>query len=474
VFATSDTATGVLSVPAAGGEPKVLTKPDAAHGEVDHFFPTVLPGGRAMLFTATGAQRESAQVVALDLVSGQRKILVRAGSYAVYVAPPTASGGAGFLIYVTAGSLRAVRFDAARLEVLGDPVPVLDQLLTFDDGAAEFAVSRAGSLVFVPGTPGGLAPGAPRSLAWVTRQGREEPIKAPSHTYAVARLSPDETRVALSIYEQNTDLWIWDLHRQTLERLTKDAEPDMSPVWTPDGRSIIWGANAGTPTPNIFRQAADGTGAPERLTTSPNAQFPTSITRDGTHLLMWENLVQTGANNFDVSTLSLEPSSKPDRRSEPLLHTAALESNPELSPDGHWLAYQSNESGKSEVYVRPFPNVDDGKTLISTAGGTRPAWARGGRELFYLDADGFLTSVPVQTTGSTITAGTPTKLLTTKYYGGATTRGNDLRGYDVSADGQRFLMIKDSPTDQPANAGAASMVVVLNWLEELKQRVPAK
>jgi serine/threonine-protein kinase len=473
VFATSSLNSGLLSVSAGGGTPKVLTKPEPP-GEGDHVFPAVLPGGRVVLFTIAGAQPENAQVAVLDLSTGLRKTLVRGGSHPAYLAPPPGSQQPGYLLYATVGSLRAVRFDAQRLETIGDSVPAVDQLLTSaTSGAAQFAVSRTGALVFVPSTSGSATPAATRTLVWVTRQGREEPIKAPPRTYATARLSPDGAKAAVSIYEQAFDLWIWDLGRQTLERLTKDPSPDMSPVWTPDGRHIIWGANAGTPAPNIYRQAADGTGAPERLTTSSNAQFPTSISADGARLVMWENVVTTGGNSFDVSTLTLE-SSKGDRRAEPLLHTAAREANPELSPDGHWLAYESDESGKFEVYVRPFPNVDDGRTLVSTGGGTRSAWARTGRELFYVDADGFLTTVPVQTTGSTFKAGTPARLLSTKYFTGATTRGNSLRGYDVSADG-RFLMIKDAPaTDQSSNATPPSMVVVLNWLEELKQRIPSK
>jgi serine/threonine-protein kinase len=477
VFATSDLATGLLSVPAGGGEPKVLTKPDRADGTGDHVLPTVLPGGRAVLFTINAAQPENAELAVLDFATGQWKVLIRGGSQAAYVAPLPGSGPTGYLVYAAAGSLRAVRFDAARLKVMGDPVPVLDQLAMFPTGAAEFAVSRAGSLVFVPSIPGNQF-FALRALLWVTRQGHEEPIMAPPRVYATARLSPDGAKVALGIYEQNADIWIWDLRRQTLERLTNDFSADMSPVWTPNGRHIIWAANAGTPRPNIFRQAADGTGTPERLVTSSNAQFPTAISADGARLLMNEN-PNAGGLAYDVSMLTLESPSKADLRPIRLLHTAASELNADLSPDGHWLAYQSNESGKYEVYVRPFPNVDDGRTLISTAGGTRPMWAHSGRELFYLDADGFLTTVSVQAVGSTFKAGTPTKLLNTRYYAGTTTRGNDLRGYDVSVDDQRFLMIKENAPaagqDQQTTATqGASMVVVLNWLEELKTRVPTK
>ena len=161
--------------------------------------------------------------------------------------------------------------------------------------------------------------------------------------------------------------------------------------------------------------------------------------------------------------------------SKPLIQSTASKANAEISPDGHWIAYQSDESGQVQIYVRPFPKVDSGRSPISTSGGTRPAWARNGRELFYLDGNGLLTSVAVQTTATTFSASTPTRILDTPYYAGSTNRGFDLRAYDVSRDGQRFLMIKDvAPTGQKSPAPAASMVVVLNWLEELKARVPTK
>jgi serine/threonine-protein kinase len=175
---------------------------------------------------------------------------------------------------------------------------------------------------------------------------------------------------------------------------------------------------------------------------------------------------------LNISVLTLDGSSAPATR--PLIESAAAKLNPEISPDGRWIAYQSDESGQVQIYVRPFPKVDSGRSQISPEGGTRPAWARSGRELFYLDANELLTSVSVQTTATTFSAGTPRKVLDRRYYAGSTTRGFDLRAYDVSADGQRFLMIKDTaPADPKSSAPAASMVVVLNWFEELKAKVPA-
>lgn len=445
-----------MSVPAGGGDPKVLTKPDPAHGEADHVFPFVLPGGKAVLFTVTAqgqaaGQAENSQIAVLDLKSGQRKILIRGGSHAEYVET-------GHLVYAAAGSLRAVRFDLKALEVLSDAVPVVEQVMTVVSGEAQFTVSRTGTLVYVPGSVGGLQ-GPQLSLVWVNRQGREEPINAPPRAYMYPRLSPDGARVALDIRDQENDIWVWDLTRQTLTRLTFDPGLDRAPVWTPDGRRVIFSSQRGGVVGggNVFWQLADGTGTVERLTTSPDAQYPSSIAPDGTRVVFRGDGPKTG-RDLSVVVLGSTP------RAETLLQTTFNEENGEISPDGHWLAYQSNESGQEQIYVRPFPKVDAGRWQISPAGGSRPLWARSGRELFYLDANSVLTAVPVRTTPG-FSAGNPAKVFDTRY-----AVPQNARTYDVSPDGQRFLMIKDNATAGPAsNATPASMVVVLNWFEELKR-----
>jgi serine/threonine-protein kinase len=466
VFATTDPSSGLLRVSATGGQPSVLTTPDTAHGEGDHLFPSVLPGGQAVLFTiaATGGFIQNAQVAVLDLKNGQRKVLIRGGSQAQYVK-------SGHLVYVVSGALTVVRFDLARLEVVGDPVQLIDRMLPGQLGAANFAVSQQGTLVYLPMSAG--PQNELRSLVWVTRQGREAPIALPRRPYAVARLSPDEMRVALDVREQNSDIWIWDIGRHTTVRLTNDAAADMSPVWTPDGRRLIWSSARDNDIGNLYWQASDGTGSAERLTTNTFAQFPTSISPDGTRVLLFA--ASAPQSRRAISTLRL-PVSSAGREAgrlqpEPLLQSSADQQNGEISPDGCWIAYQSNESGRPEIYVRPFPTVDTERFLISPSGGTRPAWARNGRELFYLDGEGRLTSVPVQSTATTFRPGAPTRILDTRYYAGFSRRGQELRGYDVSRDGQRFLMIKDE-----AGAGetvlSASMVVVVNWHTELKAQVP--
>jgi serine/threonine-protein kinase len=420
----------------------------------------------------TSGDGVSMQIQAADLKTGRSKTLIR-GSDAVYVDP-------GYLVFVAApsetmtadrfrpGSLLAVRFDAKRLEVLGDPVEVSDDLLTLITGAGEYGVSATGTLVYVPADIESQDQRT-RSLVWVNRKGQEEALRAPERVFATARISPDASRIVVDIRDQGQDIWIWDLKRETLTPLNRDPNVDMSPVWTPDGRRIVWTSARVAGTPNLYWQLADGTGAVERLTTTPGNQFPTSITPDGSRALVFGSAGPTG---MDIFTVALN---EPNRKQVPLLQLPSQDFGPEVSPDGRWLAYHSTESGQSQVFVRPFPNVDGGRWPISTTGGSRAAWARNGRELFYLDNTGVLMSVAVQAKGEAFTASAPAKVLNTPYYAGSTTLGLPLRAYDVSPDGQRFLMIKEvgSAGDRPSRP-LSRMVVVQNWFEELKARTAAR
>jgi serine/threonine-protein kinase len=456
VFATAETNTGLVTVPAGGGEPKVISKANPAKGEADHLHPAVLPGG-AILFTITpqGGQVENAQVAVLDRKTGAIKTLVRGGSQAEYVEP-------GYLVYGAAGSLRAVRFDLKRLEVTSDPVPVVEQVAMTSVAAAEFSISRAGTLVYLPG---GLdSQGAVRTIAWIDRKGHEEAIKAEPRAYFAVRLSPDGTRLALDIRDQKNDIWVWHLARGTLTPLTFDPAIDGYPVWTPDSRRVVFGsARAGSQ--NLFWQAADGTGEPERLTTSDHVQFPASISPDGARLL----LTDRGASD-DIGMLSMDK-----RQYSALVPTNSAERNPEVSPDGKWVAYESTESTPTQVYVRPFPDVNGGKwqmSTLATGGGTRPVWAPNGRELFFVGGSGASTAiyaVPIPTTPAS--AGNPAKLFNVQNMPG---QANG-RFYDVSRDGQRFVVIK-SPvtTDASGSAPAQQLVVVTNWFEELRAKAGIK
>jgi hypothetical protein len=242
----------------------------------------------------------------------------------------------------------------------------------------------------------------------------------------------------------------------------------MSPVWTSDGRRVIWTSTRGGGNPNLYWQDWNGTGTAERLTTGTGTQFPTSVAPDGTHLVLF------GGGPVGTALLTV-PLAGSDHKAVPLLVSTSTLYGGEISPDGRWLAYHSNESGQSQVFVRPYPNVEAGRWPISTNGGSRAAWAKSGRELFYLDERGMLTSVAVRFEGGAFSASAPQKILNTAYYLGASLLNLDLRAYDVSPDGQRFLMIKDVPSArQTSSESQPNMVVVVHWFEELKAMLPAK
>ncbi len=364
VFATA-TSTGLLRVPAAGGEPSEITTVDPAAKDQKHWFPYVLPGGRAVLYTATeGAGIQNSHIAVLDLATGKRTTLVRGGSNPEYTAT-------GHIVYAVDGALRAVRFDAGRLEVLGEPAPVVEHVTTMSTGAANYAVAANGTLVYLTG---GVSRRVSRnSLVWVTRQGREEPITAPERAYYYPRLSPDGTQIALDVRDQEEDIWVWDLRRKMLTRLTFDRASDQYPVWTPDGKRIIFGsARAGTS--NLYGQLSDGTGEPERLTTSVKLQHPNSISPDGARIVFRE---EGGVGGVDL--IALVENRNGRRSSEPLVVTPAGELNADVSPDGRWMAYRVERIGperglRAAVPARRWRAVArvDGRGPGSSLGEKRP------------------------------------------------------------------------------------------------------
>jgi serine/threonine-protein kinase len=278
-------------------------------------------------------------------------------------------------------------------------------------------------------------------------------------------VSPDGTKRALDIRDQESSILVWDLARRTLMRLTLDSGIHRGGIWNSDGRRIAFSAERNG-SENIYWQAADGTGTPERLTDRPKPHFPSSVTPDGTRLLF--NEYASPGPPYDLGAVNLTG----DRHADLLLHGPQSELNGEISPDGKWLAYESDESKQAEVYVRPFPNVDGGRSQVSTGGGTRPAWARSGRELFYYvgptRGPGKIMAVSVQP-GTTLAFGTPQVVVAGQYL--APQMG---RTYDVSPDGKKFLLIKDAPSTSSSAPPPSQLVVVLNWFEELKARAPAK
>ena len=275
----------------------------------------------------------------------------------------------------------------------------------------------------------------------------------------MVRISPDGRRVATDFREQENDVWIWDLDRKTLSRTTFDAAFDQMPIWTPDGRRIAFRSDRTGSLLKLFWQAADGTGQAEQLTNGANVETPFAFSPDAKWLVYGATDPKTQGDLYVRSMI--------DGTTRPLLRTPAVEMNAEISPDGRWMAYQSNETGDEQVYVRPFPDVDAGRWQVSTAGGTRPAWARGGRELIYLDPAGRVMATAVQST-TAFNSGVPVVVTDSLFL-----PASPVRFYDVSPDGNRFLVITQ-PKLPDGEADTRQVEVVLNWGEELKRLAPAK
>jgi serine/threonine-protein kinase len=399
-----------------------------------------------VLFTAwTGSSFDEARIGVLSLETGEQRILVEGGTYARYVS-------SGHVVYARAGGLLAVPFDLKRLEVTGSPISILEGVSmnpTF--GAAEFSSTADGSLAYVPG---GSRVGE-RTLLWVDRKGAARPLPAPPRVYLSPRLSPDAQRLAIAIEGTHNGVWLYDLGRGTLTVLTTSAPLIPFPVWTPDGKYVTFGGGP-IGALNLYWMPTDGSGAAERLTTSENSQWPGSWSPDGQEFAFSELDPTTG---YDIWVLNLEG----DRKPRPFLQTPSNEYGPMFSPDGRWLAYGSDESGRREVYVRPFPGPG-GKLQISTEGGVQPVWARNGRELFYRDGDKMMATAVE--TRPVFAAAKPKVLFEGHYETGVFPFESD---YDVSPDGQRFLMIKASEQE----SAATQLNVVLNWSDELRRLAPA-
>jgi eukaryotic-like serine/threonine-protein kinase len=452
IFATSSVALGLQRVSADGGEISVLTKPNRARGEGDHLWPEFLPGGKAVLFTITaaGGSIENAEIAVLDLQTGTSKVLPVKGSHAHYV--PT-----GHLVYGFTGTLRAVAFDLGRLEVIGTPAPVLQGVVTTVFGAAEVAVAANGSLVYVPGSGIGQIL---QTVVSVDRQGRPSPLpNLPLDSYRYVRVSPDGARLALATQD---DIWIYDVARAMRTKLTDHPARELSPLWSPDSQRIVFTSDRAGYR-ELFWRSADGTGRDERLLTRGNDLIDVMAngwSADGTQLLFTE--VSSGTRV--VGTIGQIAFERPsDVRV--LLNPESNNGRAAVSPSGSWMAYDSDMSGRPEIYVERYPGLGSRKP-ISSAGGRLPIWSRNGRELFFSTPDGRqMLAVPVQS-GTTFVAGRPKVLF--EFAMITNTGGN--RPYDVGPDG-RFFIIRGDPAEDGAGT-LSNLIVVQNWFEELKRVVP--
>ena len=354
-------AEGIMSVSANGGTPELLI-PSAQAGSLGS--PEILPDGKSLLFHV--ADNSGIQIAVASLESGEPNVLLP-GLHPRYV--PT-----GHLVYGSPENvLLAIRFDVDTLEVVDGPVSMVE-----DAAFGQYALSDTGSLVYLSGGLGGQ-----RELVWVDREGREEAINAPPRGYRYPRLSPDETRIAVDILEgaTNEDIWIWDLALENFTKLTLDPSRDTHPAWTPDSERIIFASDR-EGVRNLYSKAANRPEEPQRLTEGPDQQAAMAISPDASRVVFRE-----GSPQYDLMVLQLDE----EGRTEPLAQTTYSEITADISPDGRWIAYDSDESGQREVYVRSFPNVSGARIPVSAGGGgTRPVWARNPQELelFYMRTDG--------------------------------------------------------------------------------------
>jgi eukaryotic-like serine/threonine-protein kinase len=454
---------GIVEIPANGGAARTLVALDERAGE-QAWGPQIVAGGKAVLFTLrTGAvEWDDSAIVVHDLSTEQRHVLLRGGADARVL--PT-----GHLVYAKATSLFAVPFDQTRLMVTGGPVPVHERLARVPgSGSGQTAWSANGTLVSARDVPGYVS-----TLHWVTRQGQLERSPLPPRNYGVReselRVSPDGTRVAVSIYSDATlllpnsteasEVYVGDTERGTVIRLSSTGRAT-SPVWSPDGQRVCYDSGA-----EVFCQAADGSGGPGASFKVDGLTDTRAFSRDGTRMVL-ETQGPTTGNDISIATLG------PPVETRPLLNSTYAETAPAISPDGRWLAYVSDESGRPDVYVRPFPDVERGRWPISTGGGSEPRWARNGRELFFTVRGGWtlpgtLMAVAVHA-GASFSAGQPTPVWKIP--------AEASLAYDVAPDG-RFLFHIQSPAaiaeEASHPAPRPSIVVVQNWFEELKARVPS-
>ena len=423
-------------IPEGGGAAKPLT--ELAKGETSHRWPEVLPDGKTVLF-GSGQNNTSMQVEVHVTATGEQRILVPAlGS----TQPRYAASG--HLLYVQGGTLMAAPFDVQRQALTGEAVPVVENVQGSSFGAVQYSISATGSLVYVSG---GSQVNQNR-LVLVSRDGKEQPLAAPPGAYSFPHISPDGRKVVVG---RDNQVWVYELARDTMTRFTFEGTANNAPVWAPDGNRIAFSSNKDGPL-SVYWQKADGSGGMEKLTGSEYLRGPVSWSADGQLLSFVEVNSATG---YDIWVLDMK-----DRKAVPFLRTPFNEIGG-ISPDGHWMAYFSNESGRYEVYVQPYPGPG-GKWQISTDGGMDMRWSVNGRELIYRNGDKMM-AVDI-TTQPAFLAGKPKMLIEGLYVPPSPNNSY----YDVSADGQRFLMLK--PTQQAQ--AATQIVVVQNWFEELKQKVP--
>jgi serine/threonine protein kinase/Tol biopolymer transport system component len=436
-------------VSASGGEPVVLTK--LAAGQTGQRLPAFLPDGKHFIYFAMGSPETSAVYVA-SIDSPEPRLLVHADSAALY-------SPAGYLLFIRQGTLLAQAFDAAKMQLNGDPVRIAEQVL-YTAGSRGFSISDNGVLVYRTGTAD-----INLQLSWFDRTGKLVDVFGRPGIYVGLSLAPDGKRVAVHQHENGGDIWVIESAKGPVSRLTFNSMQDNStPLWSPDGKRIAF-ASLRNGKWGIYLKSADGTGDEELLLESESVKAPMSWSADGNFIAYYVNDPKT---KEDIWVLPLSGEKKPF----PILQTPFSERYPQISPDGKWIAYDSNETGKSEIYVRPFP-TGAGKWQISTssaAGAVGATWRRDGKELFFFDGAtnaGKMMAVDIRTAGASLEHGTPHELFSTSV--AAPSHSVAFSPLAVSPDGQRFLLTR-AESDNSAVSSTAPLTVVLNWTAGLQRK----
>jgi len=451
IYFVSQMPGGISGVPASGGQPKEVAKIDFASGEHQHRDPCALPGGKAVLFTVANTDSETfddARIAVFSPQTGQKKVLVEPGMHPRY-------SPSGHLVYARNGNLLAVRFDPQRLEVQGQPFTVLEGvLMSRNTGAANYDISASGDLIYAPGK----ADGGARTLFWVDRNGKAERAPLPSRSYLHPRLSPDARQLAVEVEGPNHDFYIYDFARDVLSKMTTDGVSHW-PVWSPDGSQLVYRSGPMGEF-KLWQVAADRSRPAQQVPAAGVSQSAESWSPDG-------RAIAYTASGIEIPPSIMVLPVEGGRPAQPFSPTKFAQGSPKFSPDGHWLAYCSNESGKPQVYVQAYPGPGP-KIQVSIDGGTDPVWKRAGGELYYRNNDSMM-AVDVST-APTFSAGRSKELWKGHYSHGMSsscgTPGATSSNFDVTADGKRFLMIKDDDQD---SATSKQIVVVLGWAEELNR-----
>jgi len=446
--------TQLLRVPAAGGKPEPISI--LGEGEVAHRWPQVLPGAHAVLFAAFGTQGgiDASNIVAQRLPSGPSKIVLRGAHYARYLR-------SGYLVYAQGATLFGVPFDVNRLEVTGQPVAVVQSVKAFTvSGASLFDVSDTGTLAYVAGD----LIGTDAPMMWMRRDGTMTPMRAAPRDWRSPQFSPDGKRIAFHLDDgRQLDVYTYEWARDFTTRLTSDSAVDSYPVWSPDGRAIVFSSSRGVKQlANLYWVAADGSSEAHRLTTSDDRQLATSWHPSGRYLAFDQ---QISPQQWDLMVLPMDVSASGWKAGTPTRVMSKIAQRPTavFSPDGRWLAYTSNESGRSEGFVRSFPGPG-AQWQVSTSGGWVPTWSRSRHELVYLSPlpDSHLMVVSYTIEGDTFRAAPPQKWSEVPIEGRPTTRS-----FDLHPDGDRIVV----GGDLTKSTDVDKVVLVSNFLDDVRRRL---